>query len=1593
MSRFGCYRKSTRTQHPVKRQLRPAFEQLESRRLLSAQAAATPTYVLYHPADNSGPLASSAPPTDALTPNQIRHAYGFDQTSFSRGAIQGDGSGQTIAIIDAYDDPNILLDLEQFDSYYGLADPPNFAKVSQTGSAMTLPGTDPAGAGNHTWELETSLDVEWAHALAPGAGILLIEANSDSDTDLYAAVDYARNAPGVSVVSMSFGRQEHAGDPSDNSHFSTPAGHVAITFLASTGDAGQPAEYPSYSPNVVAVGGTNLSVDGAGNYLGESGWSGSGGGISTVEPQPAYQNGIAAPFIATMRTAPDVAFDAGSYVSVCDSWDYGASTPWVQTGGTSFSVQVWGALVAIADQGRSSAGLPTLDGATQTLPLLYSLPGSDFHDITTGNNGSNAGPGYDLVTGLGSPIAPSVVAELIGPFTVRSSKPTASGTVTTPPTSFAIDFSSPVATTNLSAFALQVNGMTATSVTELDANTLMFQFDTSPVTTPGLQTMSIAAGAFSRQCDGVPLSAFSATFTYVVLPTPLASVNPAGSLIYQSTAGASIDLPDDSESFSLSVASGQSLTVLVTPAAGLRPGVSLSGLNVSSSASSSAPGTPVILQTVPITAAGTYTFTVSGLNSSVGSYTVQVNLNAALSTSAHGGAANNSLITAQNIDASFVPLEGGADRGAVAGTITTGHRSAADAFGYQAVTVAPQFDDISSTGTPILKGVDDGFVSVKLTGTFAFPFYGTPYSTFNVSSNGLVTLGNGTGTSAYANTNLQSSPSGPAIAPLWDDLVVSGATNSSVYWQVKGSGSSQRLVMEWNDVSFATGHNTGLVTFEAILSSDGTILFNYKSLDSGDSHAEGVTATVGFKNGGDQSSARDCLLLSFKSSGSPYLGDGVSTVIGVGVRAPDVYAFSLAVDQTVTLAVTSQNGGAVGVSFKDAEGNMLASGTTLNTDVGQMIENFAAVGAGEYFAVVSGDDGTPYTLVVDRNSDFDAKKGIDFATAQNISGTAGVLGAILAGSPDDWYGVNVSAGSDLLVRAYALGGGPQQLDDNLSPQLELYGPSDALLASSSGGVNPSIVQQATVGGVYRIHVSGGGTTGEYFVNTAIDSAPPTVAIVPVGADPQVSPVAQLQIDFSEPINGFTLNSLSLTRNGGPNLLASSQSLTTADNTTFALGNLAGLTNVPGTYLLTLNAAASAIVDSAGGVLANGATVSFVENVPAQVTNTTDGGPGSLRQACLDMSGALGLMHEIDFELPFGPQNIDLLSPLPAITDPLIAILDGNQDVTITSSLSAAWGNLNALAKTGSGKLTLAGSNNFAGPIEVDSGTLQLAALVTPTFTAETEVTVAGNGMFELAGSVSNLTSAMNIINNSAAADGLLVSGTSQVVGHIDGIGNLTIGAGGDLTASQIVQNALVIGGAPGSLALVTIAASNAAGNQPKNSASSGTIAAVTARPTAAGVSITASDARACLPAIQVVADSEMLPGPTSEPSLSSHGFGQRSRPGRNSSSNVDTRAEFAESVEFLRDLPPVPGLRFSLASQEMASTPVLPPAFASRRDWPNGFRSLVALDVIFALEMDAERHALPAHGSGQRSTSNAIDAKLACPIDASFEALLQDHMA
>jgi len=380
------------------------------------------------------------------SPAQLRHAYGIDQISFTGpdgAAVTGDGSGQTIAIVEEGVDPTLGADLNTFDQFFGIPAPPSFEVVDQNG--VTTQNVNIVG--------EASLDVEWAHAVAPGASIVVYNAAYEPDNatasveNLIEAMQQASKLPGVSVVTLSYGEPESSlaaaglDEQSFDSDFTTPG----VTFLAASGDFGIYGDGgrriavndPAASPNVVAVGGTSIVIDSAGDYpgtgpSGEVAWGdgtqsgtagGGGGGLSAVEPEPAWQSGIVPASIDPVdaRALPDVSMDSGSaqeydvFTSTLSaSSDSASAVGWLGDAGTSAAAPIWAGLIAIADQGRVLAGGTPLTGYTQTLPALYSLPAADFHDILYGNNGAPAGPGYDLATGLGTPVANLLVPDLAG---------------------------------------------------------------------------------------------------------------------------------------------------------------------------------------------------------------------------------------------------------------------------------------------------------------------------------------------------------------------------------------------------------------------------------------------------------------------------------------------------------------------------------------------------------------------------------------------------------------------------------------------------------------------------------------------------------------------------------------------------------------------------------------------------------------------------------------------------------------------------------------------------------------------------------------------------------------------------------------------------------------------------------------------------------------------------------------------------------------------------------------------------------------------------------------------------------------------------
>jgi subtilase family serine protease len=338
-------------------------------------------------------FASSAKPATALGAGTIHNYLG----------LSNDGAGQTIAIVDAYDHPNIESDLNYFSNNQGLPtvcssgqDPSTsncfiFSKIYAQGSQ---PKTDPG------WALEIALDVEWAHAVAPKANIVLVEAASNSLQNLFDAIGFAATNAGADVISNSWG----GGEFSSETTYDSSCANVLCVF--SSGDSGNPGGYPAYNPYVIAVGGTTLTLTNDGTRLSETAWSGSGGGLSQYEDRPSYQNGVNS---YSNRGMPDVSYDADPNTGflVYDSVRYHGYSGWFQVGGTSAGAPQWAAIIAAADHNLGASGPLSPVNFAASYVLYGSSVTSNLYDITMGSNGNcgycDAVVGYDFVTGLGSP--------------------------------------------------------------------------------------------------------------------------------------------------------------------------------------------------------------------------------------------------------------------------------------------------------------------------------------------------------------------------------------------------------------------------------------------------------------------------------------------------------------------------------------------------------------------------------------------------------------------------------------------------------------------------------------------------------------------------------------------------------------------------------------------------------------------------------------------------------------------------------------------------------------------------------------------------------------------------------------------------------------------------------------------------------------------------------------------------------------------------------------------------------------------------------------------------------------------------------------
>ncbi|MBI3812323.1 MAG: S53 family peptidase [Nitrospirae bacterium] len=329
--------------------------------------------------------AASAAVPSGYGPVDIRTAYGLPST----------GGQGTIAIVDAFDYPTAESDLNVFSSQYGLP-----ACTTANGCFTKLYASGAKPKANCGWAQETALDIEWAHAMAPNAKILLVEAASNSLTNLFNAVNAATNySLDVTEESNSWGSSEFSSEVNYDAYFYSRPG---IVYFAASGDSGGKTIYPAASPYVIAAGGTSLHSI---NPVNETAWSGSGGGRSLYESRLFYQDGISN-LTGTARGVPDFSAvaDPATGVSVYDSTSCRGMSGWMVFGGTSVASPVLAGIVNLANHVVSTTTTVS-ELATLYSPAAIAGTATDFRDIISGTAGGfSAQAGWDFITGVGSNI-------------------------------------------------------------------------------------------------------------------------------------------------------------------------------------------------------------------------------------------------------------------------------------------------------------------------------------------------------------------------------------------------------------------------------------------------------------------------------------------------------------------------------------------------------------------------------------------------------------------------------------------------------------------------------------------------------------------------------------------------------------------------------------------------------------------------------------------------------------------------------------------------------------------------------------------------------------------------------------------------------------------------------------------------------------------------------------------------------------------------------------------------------------------------------------------------------------------------------------
>jgi autotransporter-associated beta strand protein len=565
------------------------------------------------------------------------------------------------------------------------------------------------------------------------------------------------------------------------------------------------------------------------------------------------------------------------------------------------------------------------------------------------------------LSALGSSSPINVYQQLL----VASTNPPAGGVMTVgATTTLTVTFNEPIMPSSISTSSLVLSGISGAAVggvTVQPGNTAA-QFTLTGITSEGTLTASIAAGAVLDQF-GYPIQAFSGTYypniPISAFPVPLTAVNPLGSLVYQGSASAIIAPAGDTDSYTISLDAGQSLTAFVVPAATLQPSVSITAPNstVLGTATASALGQQAVLQSVPVTAAGTYTITVSGA-AGTGAFTLQLELNAAVESEAHGGPTNNTFAAAQPLDAAFTSLGTASQRAAVLGTTDGGG---------------------SQTFVSFPLNTDPGW---SYQGQWAF---GTP------TGGGGTSYGNHDPTSGHTGSNVigvnlagdySTTVGGPWYVTT-SAINCTGRTNVQLsFWRWLNSDYPP-YVTDTIDVS-----NNGTAWTNVFTNTAGVPITDSSwQLMQYDIHAVADNQPTVYIRWG----------YAVAAGAFPYSGWNIDDV-SLSATAPltsDYYSMTLAAGQPVTAGLTSLATDNTTLNLYNSAQGLVATGVSGATNLNEVISNYVPSIPGTYYLQVAGN-GAPYDLVVTLNAALATLPNGTAATAQNITGTSGVLGSVQA---------------------------------------------------------------------------------------------------------------------------------------------------------------------------------------------------------------------------------------------------------------------------------------------------------------------------------------------------------------------------------------------------------------------------------------------------------------------------------------------------------------------------------------------------------------------------------------------------------------------